>query len=61
VRRINLEREFTRMQRESQRAIEILGELMAELDAARVEPPRQPSPFASAVQRSPVITYSRKP
>jgi len=53
VRRINLEREFTRMQRESQRAIEILGEVMAELDAARVER-RQPSPFASAVQRSPV-------
>ena len=58
--RINLEREFTRLQQESQRAIEILGKVMAELDPARVER-RQPSPFASAVQRSPVITYSRKP
>ena len=60
MRRINLEREFTRLQQESQRAIEILGKVMAELDPACVER-RRPSPFARTVQRSPVITYSRKP
>jgi len=60
MRRTDLEGEFTRMQRESQRAIEILGKVMAELDPARVER-RRPSPFARAVQRSPVLTYSRKP
>jgi len=60
MRRSNLEREFTRLQQESQRAIEILGDVMAELDPARVER-RRPSPFVRAVQRSPVITYSRKP
>jgi len=54
MRRTDLEGEFTRMQRESQRAIEILGRVMAELDPARVER-RRPSPFARAVQRSPVL------
>ena len=52
-------REFTRLQQESQRAVEILGEVMAELAPDRVER-RRPSRFARNVQRLPVITYSRK-
>ena len=60
MRRTNLEREFARLQLESRRAVEILGEVMAELGPERVER-WQPSPFARTVQRQPVITYSRKP
>jgi len=52
-------REFTRLQQESQRAVEILSEVMAELGPDRVER-RRPSRFARKVQRLPVITYSRK-
>jgi len=59
MRRINVAREFTRLQQESQRAVEILGEVMAELGPDRVER-RRPSRFARKVQRLPVITYSRK-
>jgi len=59
MRRTNVAREFTRLQQESQRAIEILGEVMAELGPVRVER-RRPSRFARSVQRLPVITYSRK-
>jgi len=59
MRRINVAREFTRLQQESQRAVEILAEVMAELGPDRVER-RRPSRFARKVQRLPVITYSRK-
>jgi len=59
MRRINVAREFTRLQQESQRAVEILGEVMAELGPDRVERRRR-SRFARSVQRLPVITYSRK-
>ena len=59
MRRINVAREFTRLQQESQWAVEILGEVLAELGPDRVER-RRPSRFARNVQRLPVITYSRK-
>ena len=59
MRRTNVAREFTRLQQESRRAVEILGQVMAELDSERIAR-RRPSRFARSVQRLPVITYSRK-
>ena len=59
MRRTNVAREFTRLQQESRRAVEILGQVMAELGSERIER-RRPARFARRVQRLPVITYSRK-
>jgi hypothetical protein len=58
MRRTNVADEFTRLQRESQRVVELLGRAMAEPGTKRID--QRPLPqFALAVQRRPVITYSR--
>jgi hypothetical protein len=58
MRRTNVADEFARLQRESQRAVELLGKAMAEPGTKRIDQRRLPQ-FALAVQRRPVITYSR--
>ena len=59
MKRTNVAREFTRLQLESQRATEILGQVIAELASKRVDD-RRSSQFGPLVQRQAVITYSRK-
>jgi hypothetical protein len=58
MKRTNVADEFGRVQRESLAAVEILGQLMAELDPKHTAR-RRSSRFARVVQRLPVITYSR--
>jgi hypothetical protein len=57
MKRMNVADEFARLQRESQRVVELLGDLLAEPDATQADPhgSRQ---LALIVQRH-VIPYSR--
>jgi hypothetical protein len=59
MRRTNLAREFARLQSESKRAVEILGQVMAELAPKRVDD-RRPSQVGPLVQPTTVVTYSKK-
>jgi hypothetical protein len=59
MRRTNVADEFTRLQRESQEAMQLLGKAMAEPGTKRIDQRRFPQ-FALVVQPRPVITDSRK-
>ena len=57
--RTNVTDEFTVLQRESQRALNVLHKVMVELEAAST-PRHAPQPkFAPIVRQAYVITYSR--
>jgi hypothetical protein len=57
MKRTNVADEFARLQRESQRAVELLGSLMAE--PGKLVRKCQPPQFALVVQRQPVVRYLR--
>jgi hypothetical protein len=58
MKRTNVVNEFARLQRESQRALGLLGDLLAEPCTKPVESGR-PRRIALVVQPQPVIRYSR--
>jgi hypothetical protein len=57
MKRMNVADEFARLQRESQRVVELLGDLLTEPDVAKADP-RGSRQLALIVQRH-VIPYSR--
>lgn len=62
MKRMNVANEFTRLQRESQRAVELLGNLLPDRYATGVDPqaPPQFATRSSATVRDTVFTYLRK-